>query len=83
MKKMLLLLVFLSSIVFGAVDINTASLSELSTLNGISDKKAKDIIAYREKSCFKNVDELLKVKGIGQKTLEKNKANLKASECKK
>ena len=82
MKKMSLLLLF-CSFLFGAVDINTASLSELSTLNGVSEKKAQAIIAYREKSCFKNVDELQNVSGIGEKTFEKNKDNLTASKCKK
>ncbi|MDY0117662.1 MAG: helix-hairpin-helix domain-containing protein [Sulfurimonadaceae bacterium] len=83
MKKMLLLLLLLCSFLFGAVDINTASLSELSTLNGVSEKKAQAIIAYREKSCFKNIEELLNVSGIGEKTFEKNKVNLTVSKCKK
>lgn len=83
MKKILMLLPLVCSFVFGAVDINTASSSELATLNGISEKKAHAIIAYREKSCFKSVEELLNVSGIGEKTFEKNKENLKVSKCKK
>lgn len=80
--KLFTLLVFCVAIVFGAVDINTADKKELSGLNGIGDKKAEAIITYRNTKCFSNVDELVKVKGIGKKTVEKNKDNLTASECK-
>ena len=82
MKKLLLSALF-AGMLFGAVDINTANLSELVKLNGISEKKAQAIIAYREKHCFKNIDELMNVSGIGEKTFAKNKENLKAGECKK
>jgi len=71
------------SFLFGAVDINTASKKELSGLNGIGDTKADAIIAYRDANCFKSVQELAKVKGIGSKTVEKNMSNLSASPCKK
>ncbi|MBI3783958.1 MAG: ComEA family DNA-binding protein [Deltaproteobacteria bacterium] len=53
-----------------AVNINTASATELATLKGIGDAKAKAIIAYREKNGpFKTVDELNNVSGIGDKML--------------
>lgn len=60
------------------VNINHASEKELvKNLNGIGASKAKAIIEYREKNGnFKNIDELVKVKGIGQKILEKNKEKL-------
>ncbi|MBU0719756.1 helix-hairpin-helix domain-containing protein [bacterium] len=70
------------SMLFGAVDINTADMTELATLKGIGNKKAAKIIKYRETHCFKNVEELAKVKGIKKKVLKKNKGNLTASECK-
>jgi len=82
MKKLLLLL-FSASLVFGVVDINKASTKELSTLKGIGEKKAKAIVEYRKKHCFKNIKELTNVKGIGPKFIEKNKKNLKAGSCKK
>lgn len=54
------------------IDINTASASDLEKLPGIGPMKAAEIVKYRtENGPFKSVDELLKVKGIGQKTLEK------------
>lgn len=56
------------------VNINTADEDTLCTLNGIGETKAKAIIEYRnEHGNFSSVDELLKVKGIGEKTLEKIK----------
>jgi competence protein ComEA len=80
----ILTMIFLGvSLLFGAVDINTADAKELSSLKGVGAKKAGTIIEYRSANCFKNVDELVKVKGIGKKTVEKNRDNLTASECKK
>jgi len=53
------------------VNINTATSDELQTLPNIGPKTAQAIIKYRKKHKFKNVDELLEVKGIGEKTLKK------------
>lgn len=55
-----------------AVDINTATAKELQAVDGIGAKTAARIVAYRdEHGAFKSVDELLKIKGIGKKKLEK------------
>lgn len=54
------------------ININTAAISELSSLPGIGEKTAKGIIEYRERhGRIKNIDELLKVKGIGKAKLSK------------
>ena len=53
------------------VNINSASSQELQTLPNIGPKTAQAIIKYRKKHAFKSVDELLEVKGIGEKTLKK------------
>ena len=81
--KILAILALMTTFLFGAVDINSASKTELMTLNGVGAKKANAIIEYRNKSCFKKVAAITNVKGIGTKFLEKNRTNLKAGKCKK
>lgn len=55
----------------GQVKINEASEDELMTLSGIGPAKAEAIIAYREEhGPFQQLDDLLEISGIGEKTLE-------------
>ena len=56
------------------VNLNTADLSELQTISGIGQKRAQDILEYREANGkFNSVDDLKNVSGVGAKTLEKSK----------
>jgi len=56
------------------LNINTATLAELTNLKGIGDKKAQAIVDYREKQGkFTSVDQLADVSGIGPATLEANR----------
>ncbi|MBZ2168806.1 MULTISPECIES: ComEA family DNA-binding protein [Marinobacter] len=56
-----------------AININTADVATLVELNGIGPSKAEAIVAYREANGpFSSPEELAKVKGIGERTLEKN-----------
>lgn len=60
------------------ININRASEAALTTLSGIGSKKAQAIILYREMmGGFATVDDLAKVKGIGKKTVEKNRQRLR------
>jgi len=79
MKKILILLVLFSFNAFAKpVNINKASAQEIAdSLNGIGIKKAEAIVEYRKKNKFKSADELSNVKGIGEKTIAKNKKDIK------
>tara|TARA_B100000614_G_C14174800_1_gene338612 strand:+ start:54 stop:467 length:414 start_codon:yes stop_codon:yes gene_type:complete len=55
------------------VNINTAGKEILMTLKGVGDKIADRIIAYRQKHPFKVPEDIMNVKGIGQKVFEANK----------
>jgi competence protein ComEA len=62
-----------------AVNVNTATLDELTALPGIGEKRAQAILDMRkEKGGFKSVDELTEVKGIGPANLEKLRPYLRA-----
>ena len=54
------------------VSINSASAEELMRLPGVGPVTAASIISYRQQQgFFQSIDDLIKVKGIGPKTLEK------------
>ena len=55
----------------GVVNLNTASAPQLQLLPGIGPAKAERIAAYRDKHKFRSVGELVRVKGIGRRTLQK------------
>lgn len=59
------------------VNINTASVDELASLNNIGLKKAQKIVEYRQlNGSFSTVDDLQLVKGIGKSIIEKNRNRL-------
>ncbi len=80
--KGILFAVVLALVSFGAwavpVDINKADASTLAAeLNGVGASKAAAIVAYREANGpFRHIEDLSNVKGIGIKTVEKNRSNL-------
>jgi competence protein ComEA len=62
-----------------SVNVNTATIEELTALPGIGEKRAQAIIeARKQKGGFKSVDELTEVKGIGPANLEKLRPYLRA-----
>lgn len=59
------------------VNINTATAEQLETVKGLGKKRAEAIISYREKNgAFKSVDDLINVKGIGKRFIEKHRSSL-------
>jgi competence protein ComEA len=79
-------LLFLSPFAMaGQVDINTADAETISAeLNGIGMSKAKAIVEYRKKhGPFRSVEDVSLVKGIGERTIAKNRGDIKVSAPKK
>lgn len=61
----------------GRVNLNTAGIEELCTLNGIGESRAQAILDYREKNGgFQSIEELMNVDGIKEKTFEKLKESV-------
>lgn len=63
------------------VDINHADAATIAnSLDGIGTSKAQAIVAYRDShGAFKTADDLRQVKGIGDKTLERNRDAIRMS----
>ena len=80
------LLLTLSSLAFAAdsIDINTADAGTIATtMKGVGETKAAAIVAYRnDHGAFKSVDDLVLVKGIGEKTVEINRDVMMVGEVK-
>jgi competence protein ComEA len=78
MKKLMLTIVmlffFTVTAFAGLININTASMEVLESLPHIGPTKAAAIIEYRKNHQFNSIDELVNVKGIGAKTVEKLKS---------
>ncbi len=82
MKKLIFLFTFLLVVslrLYAApVDVNSADADRLAeSLNGVGPKLAAAIVEYRkENGPFQSIDDLLKVKGIGSKMLERNQKDI-------
>ncbi|MGZ8216283.1 ComEA family DNA-binding protein [Methylomagnum sp.] len=66
-----------------ALDINTATVEQLDqVMVGVGKAKAQAIVQDREKNGkFKSIDDLVRVKGIGPKAIEKNRDKLTVGEA--
>ncbi len=61
----------------GVVNINTASAAQFEALPGIGAKTAARIVEYRQKNGpFKKIEELMNVRGVGEKNFLKLKSQL-------
>jgi len=65
------------------VNVNTATVEQLQSIKGVGAKTANAIIMYRKNNGeFKAVDELVNVKGIGQKKVTKLADQVSVSDSK-
>ena len=72
---------FLATSAAAVININTASLDELTDLPGIGPVKAEAIVSYRqEKGLFKKVEDLKNVYGIGDKIVARIKDEITVGE---
>ena len=61
----------------GKININLADSIELQQLSGIGEKKAEQIMSYRqENGSFQKIEDLKNVSGIGEKTFEALRGNI-------
>ncbi len=77
-KTLLITTALLAQSAIAAVNVNKADAAQIAEeLKGIGLSKATAIVAYRtENGPFKTVEQLTEVKGIGLKTVEKNRADI-------
>ena len=72
-----------ASVAAMTINLNTATQAELEKLPGVGPAMAKAILEYRQKSGgFKKVEELMNVRGIGEKNFLKLKAQLSVGPAK-
>jgi len=73
-------LVLATSAVFGMTlgELNSASKTQLMEINGIGEAKATAIIEERKKGEFKSFEDFQRVEGIGKKTAENVKNDVKS-----
>jgi competence protein ComEA len=65
------------------IDINTADSAALESVPGIGKSLSQRILAFREKNgAFQSVDDLLKVQGIGEKSIQKLRPYLTVAKAK-
>ncbi len=65
------------------VDINTADAKTLAeVLSGVGERVAQEIVAYREANGpFTRVEDLVLVRGVGERLLERNRSRLRLGEA--
>jgi len=65
------------------IDLNTADSSALESVPGIGKSLSQRILAFRDKNGpFQSVDDLLKVQGVGEKSIQKLRPYLTVSKAK-
>ncbi len=77
MKKIVAILAIFGALFLGAMDLQTASKSELMEIKGVGEKKADAIIEYRKTNTIKSADDLKNIKGFGDAIVDNVKNNVK------
>ncbi|MFW2605805.1 ComEA family DNA-binding protein [Aliarcobacter butzleri] len=75
MKKIVALFALCGTLVFGAINLQTASKEELMSIKGIGEKKAEQIMEYRKTNTIKSADDLKNIKGFGDNIVSNVKEN--------
>lgn len=63
----------------GQINVNAATAAQLDALPGIDTATASRIVAMRQQTPFKSVDEFASVRGVGKRKFERLKAHLAVS----
>src|SRR5574344_2036850 len=77
MKKFVAILATFSALFLGAIDLQTASKSDLMEIKGIGEKKADAIIEYRKSNTINSADDLKNIKGFGDTIIDNIKKDIK------
>ncbi|KLD98884.1 ComEA family DNA-binding protein [Aliarcobacter butzleri] len=75
MKKIVALFALCGTLVFGVINLQTASKEELMSIKGIGEKKAEQIMEYRKTNTIKSADDLKNIKGFGDNIVTNIKEN--------
>ena len=62
------------------VNLNEADIEDLMNIPYIGEKKARDILEFREKNLFQTAEDIMKIKGIKKQTFEKMKEYIYVSQ---
>lgn len=82
MKKVFAFILLCGSLLFGAINLQTATKEELMAIKGIGEKKAEQIIEYRKTNKINSAEDLKNIKGFGDSIVTNVKAENKINEKK-
>lgn len=80
MKKIVAIMALGASFLFAQINLQTASKEELMNIKGIGEKKAEQIIQYRQTSKISNPEDLKNIKGFGDSIVDNVKNDVKVKE---